>query len=126
MAIKIAESMIDHYLGDVTISWFNDHDLPPDDVKEYHSLVVWMKQNATNHGDLKYLKLAFEYLLSNPDFDYEQFAGSRYPYDSEEIREIIEFAYRTIWSNDILPTDVPDVQLVQMSLDDWWANHSKQ
>jgi hypothetical protein len=120
MSIQISESMVEHYLGDVTISWFNDNDSPPDDVKEYHNLIIWMKQNATNHNDLSYLKLAFEYLLCNLDYDCEQLAGSRYPYDDEEIREIINLAYKTIWPEDILPADAPDIQLVKKSLDDWW------
>lgn len=125
MPIQISESMVKHYLDDVTFSWFNDHDLPPDEVEEYHYLVNWMKQNATNHDDLNYLKLAFEYLLKNSEIDCEEFSGGSYPFDDEEIRDIIEFAYRTIWPDAILPVDVPNIQFVQMSLEDWWALHSK-
>ncbi|PSB68581.1 hypothetical protein C7B61_00130 [filamentous cyanobacterium CCP1] len=112
--------MVDHYLGDITVSWFNQHDMPPSHVKDYHSLVLWMRQNANNHGDLNYLKLAFEYMLIQTGINYEEFAGGRYPYDGEDIREIIEFSYKMLWPDSNLPEQLPDVRLVDISLEEWW------
>jgi hypothetical protein len=120
--MKISTAMVNHYLSDITVAWFNHHELPPDEMPEYLPLVQWMKQNASNHDDLEYLKLAFEYLLTHEDF-----SGSRYPYDSDDIIEIIDFIYRTIWS-DLPPVSLSnsdDVQLVSISLDDWWASREQ-
>ena len=116
--MKISTAMVNHYLSDITVAWFNHHELPPDEMQEYLPLVQWMKQNASNHGDLEYLKLAFEYLLTHPDVNYEDFSGGRYPYDSDDIIEIIDFIYRTIWSD--LPAvslnNSDDVQLVSIAI----------
>lgn len=122
--MKISAAMVNHYLSDITVAWFNHHELPPDEIQDYFPLVQWMKQNASNHADLEYLKRAFEYLLTHPDINYEYFSGSRYPYDRDEIREIIEFAYRTIWPNTprVLLDNSHDVQLVPISLEEWWAS----
>lgn len=121
--MKISKSMINYYLSSVTVGWFDDNDLPPDEVQKYLPLVQDIKTWATHHGDLETLKLSFEYLLTHPEINYEEFAGGRYPYDSEEIREIIEFVYRTIWtdSQQISLERSPNVQLVQMPLEEWWS-----
>ena len=125
--MKISAAMVNHYLSDITVAWLNHHELPPDEMQDYLPLVQWMKQNASNHGDLEYLKLEFEYLLTHPDVNYEHFSGGRYPYDSDDIIEIIDFIYRTIWS-DLPPVSLSnsdDVQLVSISLDDWWADREQ-
>ena len=86
---------------------------------------MWSKKNAANHKDLDALKLAFEYLLTTPDFNYEEFSGGRYPYDGEEIREIIEVAYQTIWSDSSLPVEAPDIEIIQMPLEEWWIKRER-
>jgi hypothetical protein len=121
--------MIRHYLGDIVISYFNHHDLPPDEVSEYKKYALVMKQNAINHGDLEWLKLAFEYLLSNPNIDCETFGDERYPYDAQEIRDIIQYAWETIWPNDAAPRTIekmPEIELVTMSLEDWWSTRNSE
>ena len=55
--MKISAAMVNHYLSDITVAWFNHHELPPDEMQDYLPLVQWMQQNASNHGDLEYLKL---------------------------------------------------------------------
>jgi len=120
--MKISAAMVNHYLSDITVAWFNHHELPPDNLKDYLPLVHWMKQNASNHDDLQYLKLAFEYLVTHPDVNHEYFSGGRYPYDRDDIKEIIDFTYRTIWSDSppVSQINSHDVQLVPISLEDWW------
>jgi len=122
--MKISTSMLNYYLRNITVSWFGNEDVPPDSIKEYLPLVESMKQMAIYHNDLEDLKLGFEYLLTHPDVDYEAFAGGRYPYESDEIRKIIEFAYLTIWSAHWPTQPNNSVQLISMSLEDWWVNRS--
>lgn len=112
--MEISRSFITHYLGNITVSWFNDHDLPPDDIDEYHNFVLDMKFYATKHNDLEKLRLAFEYLLAHPEINTEEFAGSRYGFDDEDMREIIRYAYQTMFPDalTIPPAPPPDVTLV--------------
>lgn len=122
--MKISTSMLNYYLRNITVSWFGNEDVPPDSVTEYLPLVESMKQMAIYHNDLEYLKLGFEYLLTHPDVDYEAFAGGRYPYESDEIRQLIEFAYLTIWSAHLPAKPNNSVQLISMPLEDWWVNRA--
>ncbi|MEW6734349.1 MAG: hypothetical protein AB1489_23690 [Acidobacteriota bacterium] len=121
--MKISKAIISYYLADVTLAWFNNNDLPPKDIFQYHHCIMQMQLGAISHGDLNELRLAFEYLLANPQINCEEFAGDRYPYDDKEVREIIHYAWQTIWpdAQPIPPGGPVDVELINTSLDDWWA-----
>jgi len=81
-----------------------------------------MRLLAEQFGDLEALKLAFEYLLSHPEIDASAFAGDRYPYDDDEVREIVRYARATIWPDaGPVPERGPDVRLVNLSLQEWRA-----
>ena len=112
--MEIKESVITHYLADITISWFNENEYPPDELHGYAQCVNWMKGNAEKRGELDLLKLAFEHILANPDVDCERLAGGRYPYDDEEMREIIEYAWQKLWPDapPIPDGGPPDVTIV--------------
>lgn len=121
--MNISESMVRYYLADVLLSWFNTHDLPPDDLSEYREYILDMKKGAIKHGDLEALRLAFEHILDNSHIDSERFNESLYPYDDRDVREIIHYSWKTIWpdASPVSPSGRPDVKLVSMSLEKWWA-----
>jgi hypothetical protein len=122
--MKISNSMINYYLGDVTFGWFNRHDVLPDDVADYHDYVMEIQKGAQKHGDTEYLRIALEYLLNNPKTDYERYDGGRYPYDGDEVREIIEYVLRTLWpdATPVPAEELAKVELVEASIGDWWSS----
>ncbi len=104
--MDISESMVRFYLEDITNSYFNREDLPPDDVSGYRRYVFVMKQNALNHGDLGYLKLAFEHVLGNANRKWSHLGDERYAFDDYEVLEIIQYAWETIWPGEApVPAD---------------------
>ncbi|WP_224248812.1 hypothetical protein [Hyalangium gracile] len=121
--MRIPRSMLDYYLDNVTVGFFNDHDSPPDDLSGYHDDVMIMRQKAVRHGDMEFLRLGLGYLLSTPGIDHESWGGGRYPFDAEEVRAIIEYAYQTLWPGAPLPSrdELSQVELVSMPLEEWWA-----
>ena len=92
--------MIRYYLDTVTVGYFNDHDLPPDDVQEYEPQVRQIERKLAKSGDGEKLQLAFAYLLQNNGFDLETLNGGRYPFDADEMREIIKYCYETLFSKE--------------------------
>ncbi|MBI4852735.1 MAG: hypothetical protein HY819_13145 [Acidobacteria bacterium] len=126
--MNISSAMIRHHLDYVTVGWFNHNDLPPDNVEGYYKCVEQMRLNALAHNDLPYLKIAFEYLLGNSSIKCESFGDGRYPYDEEEVREIIEYAWKTIWPDaaPISPNCHPEVNLVEIPTVEWWKNKDEQ
>ena len=120
--IEIPSHMLHHYLQNVTVAYFDPEHFPPDDVSGYASCIMNMRLLAEQFGDLEALKLAFEYLLSHPEIDASAFAGDRYPYDDDEVREIVRYARATIWPDaGPVPERGPDVRLVNLSLQEWRA-----
>lgn len=130
--MQISEPMIRYHLRDILLSWFNSNDLPPDDVNDYYKYVLEMQKGAVKHGDMDVLKLAFEYILSRPEFDCTRLDEGHYPYESEEIREIIFYAWQTLWGNDSispanneaipLTKDAIDIEFVAIPIQEWWAS----
>ena len=120
--MDIPKHLIDTYLEYITVGYFDPEDLPPDDVSGYAHCVTNVKLHAQHFGDLEALKVAFDYLLAHPEIDSEQFAGGRYPYFDEEVREILRYAVATIWPGaaPTAPEVLAEVRIVgELSLDEW-------
>ncbi|MBI4851708.1 MAG: hypothetical protein HY819_07925 [Acidobacteria bacterium] len=122
--MNISESMIRYYLRNITMGWFDPLDEPPEHVTGYYECVQEMKLHALSHDDLEALKLGFEWLLANPEIDCTKFSGGRYPYEPEEVREIIHYAWKTIWPDaaPITAESTKDTKLVSTTLDEWWES----
>lgn len=122
--MQISEPLIRYYLADILLCWFNSNDLPPDDVTAYYKYVLEMQKGAVKHGDIDVLKLAFEYILSQPKFDCTRLNESDYPYENEEIREIIFYAWQTLWPNGAIAfiKEPIDIELVTIPIQEWWGS----
>ena len=120
--MRMSESMIKYYLDTITVGYFNEHDLPPDNLGDYENLVNTIKSKATKHGDLEYLHVALAWLLTNKEVDLESFNGGRYPFDADEMREIISYVYVYLFQDRETPDIqvLESVQLVNVSLEEWW------
>ena len=121
----ISDDMMRYYIGDITSGYFSHHDVPADNVTEYAPFIENMRKLANLHGDLDYLRLGLEYLLAHPEIELLPFAhGDSYPYWEEQIREIIEYAWKMLWPNalPISPGGPSGVELVPMSLEEWWRH----
>lgn len=126
--MNISSAMLRHHLDYVTVGWFDHNDLPPDNIEEYYKCVEQMRLNALIHNDLIYLKIAFEYLLGNLTIKCESFGNGRYPYEEEEVREIIEYAWKTIWpdADPICFGCHSDVNFVEIPTVEWWKSKAEQ
>lgn len=125
--MEISEAMINFYLMNVTTGGKNPDDFSPEDVEdlsEYYSFIQNMKNHAARHGDLDTLKLGFEYILANPDYKCVWMAGPVYSYEEQQVREIIEYAWKIIWpdSKPIASGGPKDVKLVPTTLEQWWES----
>jgi hypothetical protein len=125
--MEISNGMLNHYLDYVTIGWFDDHDIPADDLGEYHQRIVKLERSAKRRNDLNPLRLGLDYLLCHPEIDLEAHGG-RYGWDDEEVRDIIRYIRRTIWPDlpPVNPDEVKDVKLVYTSRFDWWDMRKAQ
>jgi hypothetical protein len=119
--MKISKTMAKYYLSYITVAWFGDHPEPPETVEEYGPLVRNIKALAEPAGDLPWLRLALEELLTNPTSNLKEFDGGHYPYSSDQIQDLLHYVWKTLWPGSRLPRtgDGPVVELVSMSAEEW-------
>ena len=113
--------MLDHYIGYLTNIYIVDHDVPPEKLDDYHDYVLMIKSEATRLKDLEPLKLGIDYLLCHREIDLDGHGGL-YPYDDEEVRDILQYIRSIVWSNNskINCKEVENIKLINTSDIDWW------
>ena len=118
--------MVRSYIWHVTGFWIIKNDIPADNLAEYDSFIENMKASAIHFGDLDALKIAFEYILLNSDINTESLTDSDYPWDNEEVRKIIHYAWEKIWPNSsIHPEKLSNVKLVDIPINEWREQNMK-
>lgn len=125
--MRISEAMIRYYLDTVTVGYFNDHELPPDDVHGYAEQVHSMGLKMAKHGDSQALRLGLAYLLRHGEIDLSYYNGGRYPFDDAEMREIIRYIESVLFPEKQEPTDdeLGRVEIIAVPLEEWWKTRSK-
>jgi hypothetical protein len=119
--MNISTWFIRDYLDVITVCWFNHHDLPPESNEAYRPLVLDMARIAEARRELDILRIAIEHILANPEINCEDLGNSRFPFDDEEIRVILFYAWKVIWPNadPIIPGGPAGVKLVHTPLKEW-------
>ena len=119
--MKISKDEIIQLLAYVTVGYFDEENVPPPTVEGYADQVRSLRLAAEHQGDLPWLKLALEHVLLHPEQDWSELAGPRYPFNSREMVQMIDYIYKTIWPDAKLPDSrsAPDVELVPMSFEEW-------
>ena len=119
--MKISRGMLNHYIGYVTDWYISDHNVPADKLSEYHYYVLKIKEQAIKHEDLEPLRLGINYLLCHSEIDLENHGGM-YPWDDDEVREILMYIRSVIWRNafEINCKEVKDINLTNTTDIDWW------
>ncbi|WP_414549577.1 hypothetical protein [Anabaena sp. CCY 0017] len=81
----------------MTNLWIIKNGVPADNLSAYDEYVEDIKRSAIYRNDLDALKLCFEKILADPGIDTGYLAESEYPWDDEEVREVIQYIWRKIW-----------------------------
>ncbi len=126
MKIKVRKRTIADYLSYITIGWFAHHDFEADSIEEYAPLVDSIKLQALKQGDLAYLRLGLMHLyLLSDDRSLQRYAGGRYPWKGNEIREIIHFIIESIWPETVITEEsITNTVMEDMSPEEWSAYKS--
>ncbi len=91
--------MVRFYLTKVTNLWIIKNGVPADSLSEYDDYVEDIKRSAIYRNEVDRLKLSFEEIMANPDIDTGELAESEYPWDDEEVRNIIQYICKKIWDD---------------------------
>ena len=98
---KISYNVANEYLMGVFTSWFVTHEDPPTRPEELLNSVRQFRLKAEKFGDLKYLRVTLEHVITNPYLDHKilmDFSfNDNYAFDPEEVLDILAFLYRETW-----------------------------
>lgn len=124
--MKISKTMVKYYLDYVTVVYFGDHTRPPEELADYDDCIENIRIFAADAGDLPWLQLALQHLLSHTDLDLSEYRGV-FPFQSEEVRQILEHVWATLWPESTVPDpgEGVEVDLVPMSAEDWAATRRR-
>ena len=118
--MKISKWMVERHLQTVT-AYVGDNDGAPEDLAEYDEDILIMKRKAERKGDLCYLRIAIDYLITHPEADAPSLMDMFYFYDEEEANELLKYIRLKVWETDEAnnPEEIEEVELVDTSLDEW-------
>lgn len=118
--MKISKWMVERHLQTVT-AYAGDNGGAPEDLTEYDEDISIMKRKAERKGDLDYLRLAIDYLITYPEADAPSLMNMFYFYDREEADELLRYIRFKVWGTDEVNNldEVKQVELVPMPLDEW-------
>ncbi len=88
--------MVRFYLTKLTNLWIIKNGVPADSLSAYDEYVEDIKRSAIYRNEIDALKLGFEKILADPDIDTEYLAESEYPWNDEEVRELIQYIWKKI------------------------------
>ena len=109
MTLQIEEALVDFYLREFTVSWFEDHDDAPDDLNEYNDLIDGIRRHLEDENETAPFKAALAWLIHAPNAELMRFDGGS-GFSADELREIMRHVYQRIW--DRIPAQPEPVQWI--------------
>jgi hypothetical protein len=121
--MKLSKTMLRHHLERVTLGYLGLHDNPPEDLGEYDAAIRELRLAAEASGDLPWVKLGLDYLLTTPGVRLRDYGGGQYPYSEEALSELLRHAWAKLWPDETLsaPGDAAALELVEMPAAEWAA-----
>jgi hypothetical protein len=101
MTIQIPAELVEFYLSEFTVHWFNDNEDAPDDLSDYNDLIDGIRRHLRDENDTDAFKAALEYLIQATDDEVTRFDGGS-GFSTDELRTLMRHIYQHIWG------DVPE------------------
>jgi hypothetical protein len=119
--MKISTTMVKHYLSYLLVGWFGDHEQPPQTREEIAPYARNIAALAGQAGDLGWLTMGLEGLLSDPAAPLRRVAGGQYPFTRGELHDTLLMLWQALAPGDHLgaPGEGPTIEWVDMTAEEW-------
>ena len=98
MTLQIEAELVDFYLREFTVNWFEDNEDAPDDLGEYDDLIDGVRRHLRDENETEMFRAALAYLIQAPDDEVVRFDGGS-GFSPDELRELMRHIYRQIWGD---------------------------
>ena len=119
--MKISNTMIRSYLGQITLTYFVENDEMPEDFGEFDGHIATLRYEAEAAGDLPWLELGLQYLLNDPQTDLAAYSGGMFPLHDSDMREIISYLLDRLEAPGGTEEPAIPITLEEMTGDEWRA-----
>lgn len=115
--------LIQAYIRKLTIGVGSAASDPFADITLFDNDVQSVKMAAKRAGDLEWLRLSLDSLITNPRGRIGQFVEQGYPYSDHEMVTLLTYAYQKIWPDQKIsePGEETVLEFVEMSDETWQA-----
>ena len=87
--------------------------------------IKWIQKEADYRNEMETLRLAIEYLLIEPGVKIMKYKYGYYEHYEEPLRKMVTYLHEKLWPEIPLPEKSPDVEIVAMDIDEWYAARNK-
>lgn len=98
MTIQIPAELVEYYLSEFTITWFEDNEDAPDDLDDYNELIEGVRRHLRDENETENFQAALAYLIHAPDEEVEEFDGGS-GFSLTELRALMRHLYQRIWGD---------------------------
>ncbi|MEZ5069365.1 MAG: hypothetical protein R2847_13225 [Bacteroidia bacterium] len=109
MTIQIPAELVEFYLSEFTVHWFEDNEDAPDDLNDYNDLIDGIRRHLRDENDTDAFKAALEYLIQATDDEVTRFDGGS-GFGADELRTLMRHVYQRFWGN--LPAHAEHVEFI--------------
>lgn len=96
MTLQIEEALVDFYVREFTVNWFEDHDDAPDDLADYDDLIDGIRRHLQDENETELFRAALAWLIHAPDSEVARFDGGS-GFSAAELRMILCHVHQRIW-----------------------------
>lgn len=121
--MKLSKTMLRRHLERVTLGYLGRHDQPPEDVTDFDDAIRELRLAAEASGDLPWVKLGLDHVLTTPGIRLRDYGGGQYPYPEETLSELLRYTWEQLWPGETLspPGAAAALDLVEMPAAEWAA-----
>lgn len=108
--MQMRKSLFRRYASHLTAGYFAQNDAPPATMEGYDPWVQDIAHRVERNGDATAFLAAIDWILAHPRVDASRFVTTVYPFDDEEVREILRYLRQEIFSDagPLLPPEQMD------------------
>lgn len=121
--MKLSNTMLRGYLRRIALGYLGRSDEPPEDPSEFDASIDEVRLAAEAAGDMPWLKLGLDHLLTAPGVRLRDYSGGQFPYTEHALYDLFLHAWQVLWPGESLsvPGEGAQLELEEMQPEDWVA-----
>ena len=98
MILQVPADLVEFYLSEFTITWFEDNEDAPDNLDDYNELIEGVRRHLRDENEAELFQAALAYLIHGSDEEVENFDGGS-GFSAAELRTLMRHIYQRIWGD---------------------------